>query len=68
MLINELAIFYEIPEDINDAVQLTIYAVSTRYPGEYDEITKDEYEKMVTITKNCLDWVEERIKENVEKN
>jgi HEPN domain-containing protein len=43
---------------------LTTYAVQTRYPGEYDEITKEEYKKSIKMAKDCLDWVENKIKEN----
>jgi HEPN domain-containing protein len=42
LLINELKKFTDIPEKVNEATQLTNYAVQTRYPGEYDEITKEE--------------------------
>jgi HEPN domain-containing protein len=41
---------------------LTAYAVQTRYPGEYDEITKEEYEKSIKTAKDCLDWVENKMK------
>ena len=64
LLINELKKFTDIPEKVNEATDLTNYAVLTRYPGEYDEITKEEYEKAVKIAKDCLDWVESIIKEN----
>ena len=42
LLINELKKFTDIPEKVNEATDLTNYAVLTRYPGEYDEITKEE--------------------------
>jgi HEPN domain-containing protein len=45
------------------AAQLTNYAVQTRYPGEYDEIKKEEYENSIKIANVCLDWVENKIKE-----
>jgi len=64
LLIKELKKFTDIPEEINETAQLTNYAVQTRYPGEYDEITKEEYERAVKIAKDCLDWVENKIKEN----
>jgi len=35
----------EIPKEIMEAVQLTDYAVKTRYPGEIEPVTKKEYEK-----------------------
>jgi len=66
LLINELKKITDIPEIINEATQLTNYAVQTRYPGVYDEITKDEYTKSIKIAKDCLDWVESKVKENDE--
>ena len=63
LLLNALEKFTIIPEDIKQVMKLTIYAVQTRYPGEYDEITKEEYENSIRIAKNCLDWVENKIKE-----
>jgi HEPN domain-containing protein len=44
---------------------LTKYAVQTRYPGEYNEITKEEYERSLKIAKECLNWVENKIKEEI---
>jgi len=64
LLIDELEKFTDIPEKVYEAAQLTTYAVQTRYPGEYDEITKEEYEKAVKIAKDCLDWVENKIASN----
>ena len=64
ILLTELEKFTMIPQDVKQAMKLTIYAVQTRYPNEYDEITKEEYEKAVKIAKDCLDWVENIIKEN----
>ena len=67
LLINGLKKFTDIPEKVNEATQLTNYAVQTRYPGEYDEITKEEYDKAVKIAKDCLDWVENKIKDTEKK-
>jgi hypothetical protein len=33
------------------------------YPGEHDEITKEEYENGIKIVCLCLNWVENKIKE-----
>ena len=63
ILLNKLKAFTDIPENIKEVVQLTIYAVQTRYPGEYDEITKVEYEKSVKMAKDCLNWIEKKITE-----
>jgi HEPN domain-containing protein len=62
ILLNALKKFTDIPENIIEAALLTDYAVQTRYPGEYDEITKEEYEESIKIAKDCLHWVEDKIK------
>jgi HEPN domain-containing protein len=66
-LLAELEKYVEIPDTIREAMDLSNYAVQTRYPGEYDEITKDEYGNCLRIAKNCLDWVESKIKD-IENN
>ena len=66
-LIRELKKFIEIPANINDAAQLTNYAVTTRYPGEFDDITKEEYEQAIKTAQECIDWVENTIKEIEDK-
>jgi HEPN domain-containing protein len=64
MLLNEVEKFTEIPENIKEAIKLTKYAVMTRYPGEYDEITKEVYEESIKIAKDCLEWARNKIKES----
>jgi HEPN domain-containing protein len=66
ILLNEIKKFTEIPENIKAAAQLTNYAVQTRYPGEYEEIAKEEYENSIKIANICLNWVENKIKETEE--
>jgi HEPN domain-containing protein len=61
VLLNEIEKYIEIPDDVKNTIDLTNYAVQTRYPGEYDEITKEEYENSLIIAKNCLDWVDNTI-------
>jgi HEPN domain-containing protein len=51
---------------IKKGTKLTKYAVITRYPGEYDEITKEGYEESIKIAKDCLEWTENKIKESEE--
>jgi HEPN domain-containing protein len=63
LLLNELEKFTEIPENIKLSTNVTKYAVITRYPGEYDEITKENYEESIKIAKDCLEWVQNKIKE-----
>lgn len=32
-----------VPEEIKETSQLTVYAVDTRYPGDYDPVIESEY-------------------------
>jgi HEPN domain-containing protein len=66
ILLNELEKFTEIPENIKEVTKLTKYAVITRYPGEYDDITKEGYEESIKIANNCFEWIKNKIKENKE--
>jgi HEPN domain-containing protein len=66
ILLNEIEKLTEIPDNIKEGTKLTKYAVITRYPGEYDEITKEGYEESIKIAKDCLEWTENKIKESEE--
>ena len=67
ILLYELEKHTGITENIKNAMDLTNYAVQTRYPGSYDDVTKDEYERALKIAKECLDWVESKINEEERK-
>ncbi|MDR2491185.1 MAG: HEPN domain-containing protein [Spirochaetaceae bacterium] len=66
LLLNELEKYTEIDDSIKNTMNLTNYAVQTRYPGEYNDITKTEYEEAVKLAKYCLDWVDNKIKKSDE--
>lgn len=51
-----------VPEKLLDAVELTQYAVETRYPDNYKEITLDEYKEAFEIAEAVYKWVEEQVK------
>lgn len=44
------------PDKLNDAVELTEYAVQTRYPGVRIEVTEEDYQKALWIAKAVLNW------------
>ena len=46
----------QIPRAVQDAVVLTKHAVSTRYPGVSDPVTKREYETAVRLAQAVVDW------------
>ena len=47
----------EIPAEIRKAIDLTDYAVKTRYPGESEPVTKEEYEEAVAIAETIYNGV-----------
>ena len=61
-LLGKLEKYIVIEDKIKEGIELTNYAVQTRYPGQYTEVTKDEYIKAVKIAEECLNWVENVIK------
>ncbi|MFA6990199.1 MAG: HEPN domain-containing protein [Candidatus Gastranaerophilaceae bacterium] len=52
----------QVPDNIiKTAPQLTAYAVETRYPDDYNEITDTEYKEALEIAQNVYNWVENKI-------
>jgi len=45
-----------VPDEVNKSKILTDYAVKTRYPGEYEPITDEEYMKAVAIAEYVYNW------------
>ena len=64
ILLQELEKHTEIGDEIKEVLKLYNFAVLTRYPGEYAEIEKEEYEQSVRIAEKCLKWIEEKIKQD----
>ena len=42
--------------DLNDAKALTDYAVSTRYPGDFEEVTDEELKQAIQTAESVLDF------------
>lgn len=51
-----------LPSEIMDAGILTPYAVETRYPGYFGEITGHDVDEAINIAEKIIAWAEERIK------
>lgn len=47
-----------IPDDVLTARDLTDYAFETRYPGDYPQVTEDDYRKAVEIAEMVVQWAE----------
>jgi HEPN domain-containing protein len=42
------------PQEIEDAVSLTDYAVTSRYPGDFESVDEEEYEETVRLAETVL--------------
>lgn len=49
---------FPVPEEIKEAGRLTQYAVVTRYPGEDEPVTEDEYREAVALAEKIVQWAE----------
>ncbi|MDR3002016.1 MAG: HEPN domain-containing protein [Fibromonadaceae bacterium] len=61
VLLQALEKYTEIDDEIKDVLKLQNFAVQTRYPGEYAQVEKEEYDQSVVIAEKCLKWIEEKI-------
>lgn len=51
-----------VPEELLESVELTIYAVETRYPLHYQEpISEKEHKNALQIAQKVYDWAESQI-------
>ncbi len=50
-----------LPTEIMDVGILTPYAVETRYPGYWEEITEQDVDEAIKLAKRTLMWVSEYI-------
>ena len=51
----------KIPEFVLESKTMTEFAVETRYPGEYDPVTEDDYIEALEIANKVIQWVEESL-------
>lgn len=50
------------PKELNDVVTLTEYAVETRYPGVYEQVTEDEYQIAIMLAEAVIQWADQILK------
>ncbi len=53
-----------IPSELSDISVLTPYAVETRYPGYWGEISEDDVSEAVSFAEKAINWAEEVICNN----
>lgn len=61
-LLRKLGERYVIPEDVQKAATLSVYAVTTRYPGNWEPVTREDWEQAVTVAEATVNWVERELK------
>lgn len=61
-LIGQLSERFQVPDSLQEVLMLDPYAVITRYPDDYIEISKEEYKKAIEVAENIYKWVSENIK------
>ena len=50
-----------LPPEAEDVLELTSYAVMFRYPGDYEEITEQEYQEAIFSARHVYQWAEQLI-------
>ena len=48
----------EVPDNIKESASLSVYAVTTRYPGYYEPATKEEFRQAFRMAETVFQWVE----------
>ena len=51
-----------LPEEAKGAAILTDYAVLTRYPGDLEPVTEEEYLDAIRIAETVVQWAEKMVK------
>jgi len=62
-LIEEQSII--VPDEIKDSISLTAYAVSTRYPGDFEPVDEQEYQETLETAENAFNWVRKIIEDEI---
>lgn len=61
LLLDKLLPETPVPEEVVSAVELTDYAVTVRYPGEFEEVTVEEHARAIRLAEAVVAWAQERI-------
>jgi HEPN domain-containing protein len=51
-----------VPSELSDVGALTPYAVETRYPGYWGEISENDVSEAVSLAEKAIDWANESIR------
>jgi len=56
-LLEILAEIITVPDDLIQAEQLSVFAITTRYPGEDDEVTREEAMEAISVAEISRDII-----------
>ena len=62
-LLDQISHLTIVPEQVQKAALLTDYAVATRYPGNFEPITIEEYNEAIDLAKQVLYWAKGQIEQ-----
>ena len=48
----------DVPDDVREAGDLSVYAVETRYPSVTEDVTAEDYEHAVALAERIVRWAE----------
>ena len=51
----------EIPNEFSEVPSLNVYAERTRYPGPWDEVTEEEYQRALALAEDTVGWAKRSI-------
>jgi len=63
-LLDLLTTDLNVPETVQETAGLTDYAVLTRYPGDLEPVTEEEYQEAIRLAEMVLSWVEQTMQEH----
>ncbi len=62
ILLEQLSSILSVPAEIMNSVGLTDYAITSRYPGDWEPVTEAEYEEAINQAKSIYKWAESIVK------
>jgi HEPN domain-containing protein len=60
-LMTQLPAEVSVPPEAEEVVSLTSYAVMFRYPGDYEDVTEEEYQWAIQAAQAVYRWAEQSI-------
>lgn len=61
ILLDLLSQVIVVPREIEDSAGLTDYAVTSRYPGDFEPVDEDEYKEALRLAKTVVIWAGKNI-------